>query len=230
MDQLPISIDDLCRMVTAKSPKEGPLTHLGEAVSLAGDLNALADQLIGRFVDEARDSGASWTEIGDRLGVTKQAAQKRFVTRRASSLFTRFGNEARSMVMSSVALAQEAGAARVGTEHLVLAMIVGDDSPATQALASVGASIEEVRSEARSVIGASDSASPGHVPFSADAKKTLELALREAIRRGDRRIESQHILLGLMRDPKSPGARILVEHGLTHAKVEDWLVAGSPGE
>jgi hypothetical protein len=35
--------------------------------------------LIGHFVDQARRSGASWTEIGKSMGVTKQAAQKRFV-------------------------------------------------------------------------------------------------------------------------------------------------------
>jgi hypothetical protein len=35
-------------------------------------LSEVADHLIGHFVDQAR-SGASWTDIGESMGVTKQA-------------------------------------------------------------------------------------------------------------------------------------------------------------
>ena len=45
----------------------------------ADHLGDVADHLIGHFVDQARRSGASWTDIGKSMGVTKQAAQKRFV-------------------------------------------------------------------------------------------------------------------------------------------------------
>jgi hypothetical protein len=223
MEQIPITLDELCRIVESKSPQEGALTHLGEAVRLADDMTAMADQLIGHFVDSARDAGASWSEIGECLGVSKQAAQKRFVTKRARGLFTRFSDEARSIVMSAQELARTAGADHIGTEHLVLAMIADDGSTAFRALDSVGASIEQVRSELESAVGASETPSTGHIPFSADAKKTLELALREAIRARDKSIRSQHILLGMLRDPKSPGARILIRHGLTHVVVEKWL-------
>lgn len=36
-----------------------------------------ADHWIAWMTDEARNSGASWQEIGDALGVTRQAAQMR---------------------------------------------------------------------------------------------------------------------------------------------------------
>ena len=55
---------------------------------LAGEhLGDVADHLIGHFVDQARRSGASWTDIGRSMGVTRQAAQKRFVAegRRATT-------------------------------------------------------------------------------------------------------------------------------------------------
>ena len=48
-------------------------------------LGEVADHLIGHFVDQARRSGASWTEIGKCMGVTKQAAQKRFVPKAETS-------------------------------------------------------------------------------------------------------------------------------------------------
>ena len=39
---------------------------------------AAADRLLDHFVAHARGSGMSWTDIGARLGVTKQAARQRF--------------------------------------------------------------------------------------------------------------------------------------------------------
>jgi hypothetical protein len=48
----------------------------------------------------------------------------------------------------------------------------------------------------------------GHVPFTKDAKRTLELSLREAVRLHDKGIETRHLLLGVLRDD-SPGGRVL---------------------
>ena len=38
------------------------------------------------------------------------------------------------------------------------------------------------------------------MPFTPEAKKALELALREAIAAGDREIGAEHVLLGLLRE------------------------------
>lgn len=55
--------------------------HDGDPLAALGDLRRLG-RLLGQAVplaaDAARDFGASWSAIGDRLGVTKQAAQQRF--------------------------------------------------------------------------------------------------------------------------------------------------------
>ncbi|MGK8520753.1 Clp protease N-terminal domain-containing protein [Nocardia asteroides] len=40
-----------------------------------------------------------------------------------------------------------------------------------------------------------------HIPFTKDAKKVLELALREALGRKEKTIESGHVLLGILRAP-----------------------------
>ncbi len=39
----------------------------------------------------------------------------------------------------------------------------------------------------------------GHIPFTKEAKKVLELSLRETLARGDDRIKSGHVLLGILR-------------------------------
>ena len=63
----------------------------------------------------------------------------------------------------------------------------------------------------------------GHIPFSPHSKKVLELALREAIRVKARSIETEHILLAILRVTESAGARILDRLGVTHQSIEGWL-------
>ncbi|GAB2730481.1 Clp protease N-terminal domain-containing protein [Nocardia thraciensis] len=49
----------------------------------------------------------------------------------------------------------------------------------------------------------------GHIPFTSGAKKVLELSLREAISRGDDRIEAGHVLLGVLRAPNETTRELL---------------------
>jgi len=56
-----------------------PLDRIEAALKVGGELASGADELIGQFVAEARAAGCSWTEIGQRIGVSKQAARQRFV-------------------------------------------------------------------------------------------------------------------------------------------------------
>src|SRR5579872_2425441 len=78
MTPLPARLDNLISYVRSIRPDADPLGHLSDAVVTAQDLSDQADALIGHFVDQARGSGASWSQIGAAMGVTKQAAQKRF--------------------------------------------------------------------------------------------------------------------------------------------------------
>ena len=41
---------------------------------------------------------------------------------------------------------------------------------------------------------------PGHIPFTRGAKKSLELALREAVAAKSREIRAEHLVLGMMRE------------------------------
>src|SRR5919206_1521688 len=75
----PVRLDDLIAAITKN--RADALDRLSDAVLLADHLGELADHLIGHFVDQARRSGASWTDIGRSMGVSKQAAQKRFVSK-----------------------------------------------------------------------------------------------------------------------------------------------------
>src|ERR1700709_1616132 len=98
-----IRLDDLIEAI--KNTHSAALDQLTDAVLAADRLGDVADHLIGHFVDQARRSGASWTEIGRSMGVTKQAAQKRFVTKPEpdpSQGFARFSPAARNVIASSM--------------------------------------------------------------------------------------------------------------------------------
>ena len=102
----PVSLDTLIQAI--KSVHTDALEQLTDAVLAADHLGTLADHLIGHFVDQARRSGASWTQIGQSMGVTKQAAQKRFVPRTPTGLeldpqrgFDAFTSRARNVIMAA---------------------------------------------------------------------------------------------------------------------------------
>src|SRR5215218_11203751 len=77
--RITVRLDDLIDSI--RKVHADPLEQLTDAVLVADHIGEIADSLIGHFVDQARRQGASWTDIGRSMGVTKQAAQKRFVGR-----------------------------------------------------------------------------------------------------------------------------------------------------
>ena len=117
MSESPISLDKLIAFVKGLHADGGPLENLTDAVVVGSNLGETADSLIGHFVDQARRSGASWSEIGASMGVSKQAAQKRFVFRwdednpfTSGRRFSRFTDRARRCVVVSQIVARTVGA------------------------------------------------------------------------------------------------------------------------
>jgi ATP-dependent Clp protease ATP-binding subunit ClpA len=87
------------------------------------------------------------------------------------------------------------------------------------ALAALGIDLDAVRRQADAVFGegalerAARRPTSGHLPVAPDAKKALQLALREAIRLQDRRIEDTHLMLGVLR-AACPGRALLTDAGV----------------
>src|SRR5688572_24884441 len=114
-----VRLDNLIDAITKVHP-DNSLDQLSDAVLAADHLGEVADHLIGHFVDQARRSGASWTDIGRSMGVTKQAAQKRFVPKGdtpaldASQGFSRYTDRARKVVVAAQDEARAAGNAEIG--------------------------------------------------------------------------------------------------------------------
>jgi hypothetical protein len=237
MTQPPVRLDDLISYVASQHGTA--LDHVSAAVHVSEHLDELADHLIGHFVDQARKSGASWTEIGQSMGVTKQAAQKRFVPRASEwgdllagafppdpVKFSRFTDRAKRAVIAARQEAIRRRHDRVLPEHLALGLLHEQEGLAARAIAGLGVSPEAVREVLGAALPAAmpDGVTPGHVPFDSQAMKVLELTLREALALGHNYIGTEHILLGLLDEEESAGGGALAGLGLTRQRVRDWLI------
>src|SRR3982074_137771 len=142
----PVRLDDLIEAI--KKVHSDVLEQLSDAVIAADHLGNVADHLIGHFVDQARRAGASWTDIGQSMGVTKQAAQKRFVPRvddgsAARGQYARFTARARQGVVSAQTSARQARRAVVGAEHVLIGLLDEADALGARALVAQGISLDE---------------------------------------------------------------------------------------
>jgi ClpA/ClpB-like protein len=198
-----VRLDDLIAAI--KKVHDDVLDQLTDAVLAATHLGEVADHLIGHFVDQARRSGASWTEIGKSMGVTKQAAQKRFVSRddEVSSLdpgqgFGRFTDRARNVVMSAQEEARAFRNERIEPAHLVLGLLHEPEGLAAKAIQAQEVTAEAVRTAATATLPPPADKVGELIPFAGSAKKVLELTFREALRLGHNYVGTEHILLALL--------------------------------
>jgi ATP-dependent Clp protease ATP-binding subunit ClpA len=200
----PVRLDDLIDVI--KTVHTEPLEQLTDAVLAAESLGEIADHLIGHFVDQARHSGASWTEIGKCMGVTKQAAQKRFVpkvpdfetaTLDPNAGFGRFTPRARNVVVAAQNKAQKAGNHEITPDHLLLALFDDPDGLAARLLAGQGIDTGVV-AKAVALPDPADGEMPVLIPFDGPAKKALELTFRQALRLGHNYVGTEHIALALL--------------------------------
>jgi len=207
-----------------------PLDQLADAVIAAEHLDDVADHLIGHFVDQARRSGASWTEIGRRMGVTKQAAQKRFVGKEpapaldAAHGFSRFTPRARNVVVAAQEAARAAGSAQTAPPHLVLGLLSEPHGLAAQAIMAQEVTLDSVREAVAATLPpASGQAPPALIPYDAQAKEVLELTFQEALRLGHNYVGTEHLLLALLELEADQGP--LASLGLGKAATEEWITA-----
>src|SRR5690349_15259917 len=217
-------LDDLIEAIT--SVHDEPLEQLTDAVLAAEHLGNLADHLIGHFVDQARRSGASWTQIGQSMGVTKQAAQKRFVPK-APTLdpqqgFDAFTPRARATVLAAQEESRALGDTEVRPAHLALGLLAEPAGLAVQALADQGITPDAVRAAATAALPTGPGPSPDPIPYEAGSRKIMQLTFRQALRLGHNYIGTEHLLLALLEF--EDGSGVLTGLGVDKERVEGWVV------
>ena len=143
-------------------------------------------------------------------------------------MFERFTDRARRVLV----LAQEESRLFrhdfIGTEHLLLGLLREGEGVGAEALAALGVSLTSVRDLVDEIVGRDTTESPGAPPFTPRAKRALEMSLREAFELGHEHIGTEHLLLGLLREPEGVTGQILARLGVAPADV-DALVKGALG-
>ncbi|MFP5320519.1 MAG: Clp protease N-terminal domain-containing protein [Acidimicrobiia bacterium] len=225
-----VRMDDLIAAINGVH--EDPLDRVADAMAAADHLGDLADHLIGHFVDQARRSGASWTEIGRSMGVTKQAVRKRFVPSSPVDAgavvdggdgFDRFTERAKRCVLGAQEEARERRNATIATGHLVLGLLAEPTALAARILLAEGRTEDDVRVAVEATLPGADDEVPALIPYDVGARKVLELTFRSALRLGHNYIGTEHLLLALLEVEADDGP--LHGLGLDRDEVEQRLVA-----
>lgn len=227
--QQSVRLDDLIAVID--TTHSNPLDRVTNAMDVAEELGTTSDALIGHFVDQARRAGASWSDIGRSMGTSKQAAQKRFVARGqataapldSSQGFSRFRDDARSVVITAQERAREAGNNTIGAGHLVLGLIASAGTTAARAIAAQTGSLQKVERTALVTLPPAVTAVPALIPFDEHAKTALEGAFAHAQRRGEDGIGSEHLLLSLLATEEGTG--VLAGLDVTPEAVEAFLAS-----
>jgi ATP-dependent Clp protease ATP-binding subunit ClpA len=170
------------------------------------------------------------------MGVTKQAAQKRFVPRaEATTLdpdqgFGRFTPRARNAVVTSQNIAREAANSEITPDHLLLGVLSVPAAMATQLLDKQQIHAEAVRTAVS--LPPARAEPPELIPFSGPARKVLELTFREALRLGHNYVGTEHMLLALLEleDGAGPLHRSGVDKARTEADLIESLASITDGD
>ena len=130
------------------------------------------------------------------------------------ALFERFTERARQVVVLAQEEARTLKHDHVGPEHLLLGLLREQQGLAARVLGSLGITLEQVRGEVVRIVGVGNDPELAQIPFTPDAKRVLELSLRESLPLGHNYIGTEHLLLALVSLPDGPSARIFADLGV----------------
>lgn len=128
-------------------------------------------------------------------------------------MFDKFTDRARKVVSLARSEAKRLNHDYIGTEHLLLGMILEGGGIAANVMSNLGVEPDQVRERIEELTShnSSDVAQIGDkLPLTPTAKKVLEYAIEEA-KAGY--VGTEHVLLGLLREEEGIAAKVLTELG-----------------
>jgi Clp amino terminal domain, pathogenicity island component len=249
MTEFPVPLDNLIAFVKTLHPEGGPLENVSDAFAVSEQLNEQSDALLGYFVDQARRSGLPWSQIGAAMGVSKQAAQKRFVPGQAGDhlraggfkTFSRFTDRAVRVLFAADHLAAESPAGHpadgqaesatrpaIGAAELAAAFLSEPEGLAAKAIRQGGLTAEQVYAAVGTgpapQLPNADRATLTELAFDESTKAAFREALKWALRMGHNYIGTEHLLLGVVFSG-GPVAEGFTALGLTPQGAEELITA-----
>ena len=139
-------------------------------------------------------------------------------------MFERFTDHARQVIVFAQEESRQLKHNYIGTEHILLGLLYEQAGLAAQVLQSLGVTLEGIREQVVQIVGPGEEVTAGQIPFTPRAKKVLELALRESLSMGDDYIDTEHILLGLIRENESVSARMLLDFNADPERIRTEVI------
>jgi ATP-dependent Clp protease ATP-binding subunit ClpC len=139
-------------------------------------------------------------------------------------VFERFTERARQVVVLAQEEARTLKHNYIGTEHILLGLLREEEGLAARVLESLDITVERVRARVVRIVGSGEEVASGQIPFTPEAKKTLEMALRESQSLGCNYIGTEHLLLGMARENEGVGTRILLDFDVDSERIRNEVV------
>jgi hypothetical protein len=231
MPRLP-ELDELIRYVERRSSAD-PLERIRVAMKIGADLTATGDDLVNHYITEARDSGLSWTDIGSSLGVTKQAAQQRFVPRDDAPTFSNLRrarpyrmltSRARRTFRFAIEACRSEGHRAVDTEHLLLGLLDVGDGVGPEVLAGVQP-LPQWRQAVVAAMSGGGVRPRGRMLLTPLARQVVDRSCAVASRLGHDYIGTEHQLIALAEVTDGVAAKVLAAGGCDAAGLTDAVLA-----
>ena len=124
-------------------------------------------------------------------------------------MFERFTPDARQVVVFAQDEARALGHGSIGSEHLLLAVLRVDRGVAARGLKTLGLSLDRARAEVEKIAGRGSAAPHGQIPFEPRLRRTLDIAMSEAMSLGHEAVGTEHLALALIAEREGITARLL---------------------
>jgi ATP-dependent Clp protease ATP-binding subunit ClpA len=220
--------------------------NAAEGLSAVSELRRRLDSFEAGYVEEAFDDGWSWSRIASCLGVSRQAAHRKYSGSLKAKRRRRLRRRAtiphgvHRIVRRAMAEAQIMGHRRVDAGHLLLGIAACDEGPAKAALEASGISMPRLREQVTRLYGGAllltgPAELDAEPPPSTDQPRGLSLApaarlalresTEEAARLDSSELRPEHLLLAVLRPSQGSASKLLLRMGLLSEEVRDRLRA-----
>lgn len=140
-------------------------------------------------------------------------------------MFERFTERARQVVVKAQDEARKLDHNYIGTEHLLLGLLVEGDGLAFRTLSDFGLTIQDARRSVREIVGRGDPDTyHERIPFTPRSKSVIERSLVEAMSLGQNYVGTEHLLLAMAREDAGVAARIFLDYELPPDQVREAVI------
>ena len=144
-------------------------------------------------------------------------------------MFEKFTQQAIQVIMYSQEESRRLGHNFVGTEHILLGLIREEIGIGGKTLKSLGVPLNQTRIEIEKITGRGDGEVTIEIPFTANAKRLLESANKEAKYLGHKKTGAEHLLLGLLEGNDTVAVRTLRAMEIDFDQVRSTVLSQSQG-